>query len=469
MSELPDGIPAANEVVPRDSASGVVVRPAAGGGREVLLGLRSRKSRFMPANLSFPGGGLDDVDRPGEAGAFERCAAREVAEETGIRIDPAIWCAAGVRTTPPMFPLRFHTRFFVAQVPAGTGLPEVPPSPEENEEVSFERADSVLDRWASGECRIPPPALPIFRVLAESDHLSVKDLADRIAAANDQEQRAPRIEFSPGTWMLPVRTATLPPATHTNVWMPGGRRFVIIDPGSGEDEENRRLFEVVGRRRALGHEVDSIVLTHHHRDHIAGCVSLAAELGLPVRAHPDTLDVVQATVPAGRSPRFVAVNDGDEIDLDGVVLRAHHTPGHASGHLVFHLVDRGQLVSGDLLSGLSTIMIDPVEGDMGLYLASLERARDLGCRQLLPGHGPPLPGKSLDRLIAHRRDRERKIMEQIQAPRSDLSEIATRAYDDVPQMPLALTERQTLSHLLWLEKQGKVRRTDDAVRLWSAV
>ena len=106
---------------------------------------------------------------------------------------------------------------------------------------------------------------------------------------------------------------------------------------------------------------------------------------------------------------------------------------------------------------------------MGLYLASLERARDLGCRQLLPGHGPPLPGKSLDRLIAHRRDRERKIMEQIQAPRSDLSEIATRAYDDLPQMPLALTERQTLSHLLLLEKLGKVQRTDDAGRRWSAV
>jgi glyoxylase-like metal-dependent hydrolase (beta-lactamase superfamily II) len=269
--------------------------------------------------------------------------------------------------------------------------------------------------------------------------------------------------------MLPVRTATLPPATHTNVWMPGGRRFVIIDPGSGEEEENRRLFEVVGRRRALGQEVDSIVLTHHHRDHIAGCVSLAVELGLPVRAHPDTLDVVQATVPAGRSLRLVAVNDGDEIDLDGVVLRAHHTPGHASGHLVFHLVDRGQLVAGDLLSGLSTIMIDPVEGDMGLYLASLERARDLGCRQLLPGHGPPLPGKALDRLIAHRRDRERKIMEQLEAHRSDLREIATQTYDDVPQMPLALTERQTLSHLLLLERLGKVRRMDDAARLWSAV
>jgi glyoxylase-like metal-dependent hydrolase (beta-lactamase superfamily II)/ADP-ribose pyrophosphatase YjhB (NUDIX family) len=470
MSELPDGIPSADEVVPRDSASGVVVRPAAGGGREVLLGLRSRKSRFMPAHLSFPGGGLESEDRPGEAGAHERCAAREVAEETSIQVDPVAWSSAGVRTTPPMFPLRFHTRFFVAEVPAETALPEAPPSPGEIEQVSFERAGSVLDRWTRGECRIPPPALPIFRVLAESDQIPVRELADRIAAANEQEQRAPRIEFSPGTWMLPVRTATLPPATHTNVWMPGGRRFVIIDPGTADENEARRLIEVVGRRRDLGHEVDSIVLTHHHRDHTAGCVSLSATLGLPVRAHPDTLEIVKATATEERAlPRFLPVRDGDEIDLDGVVLRAYHTPGHASGHLVFHLLSLGQLVAGDLASGLSTIMIDPVEGDMGLYLASLERARDLECRLLFPGHGPPLPGRTLDRLIVHRKDRERKILEQLQATPSNLGAIATRAYDDVPQMPLALTERQTLSHLLLLEKQGKVKRVDEAGQGWSLV
>jgi len=469
MSELPDGIPPADEVAPRDSASGVVVRPASGGGREVLLGLRSRNSRFMPAHLSFPGGGLENQDRPADAGAFERCAARELVEETGVRVDVATLHAAGVRTTPPMFQLRFHTRFFVAEVPAEIELPIVPPSPGEIEQVSFERAESVLERWGRGECRIPPPALPIFRVLAGSDETPIEELADRIAAANEQEQRAPRIEFSPGTWMLPVRTATLPPATHTNVWMPGGRRFVIIDPGAVDREEMRRLIEVVNRRRELGHELDSIVLTHHHRDHTAGCGVLAAALGLSVRAHPETLEIVHATVSGGPAPRFVPVNDGDEIDLDGVVLRAHHTPGHASGHLVFHLLGRGQLVAGDLLSGLSTIMIDPVEGDMGLYFASLERARDLGCRQLLPGHGPPLPGKALDRMIDHRRDRERKIAGHLVATPSDLSEIAKQAYDDVPQMPLALTERQTLSHLLLLERQGKVRRIDVAGRGWSAI
>ena len=90
-------------------------------------------------------------------------------------------------------------------------------------------------------------------------------------------------------------------------------------------------------------------------------------------------------------------------------------------------------------------------------------------RFTFPAHGPPLPGKALDRLIDHRSDRERKILEQLTAPRVDLGAIASRAYDDVPQMPLALTERQTLSHLLLLERQGRVRRGDDAGREWSVV
>jgi glyoxylase-like metal-dependent hydrolase (beta-lactamase superfamily II) len=161
------------------------------------------------------------------------------------------------------------------------------------------------------------------------------------------------------------------------------------------------------------------------------------------------------------------VNDGDEIDLEGMTIRAYHTPGHAAGHLVFELVERGQLVAGDLLSGLSTILIDPDEGDMGRYLDSLELARDLRCHLLYPGHGPPLPGKALDRLIEHRKDRERKILDLLGARMSELSEIAARVYEDVPQMPLALTSRQALSHLLLLERKGKVRRADDQGRSWA--
>ena len=85
MSELPAGLEPAPEIVPRDSASAIVLRPGPRG-REVLLGVRSRRSRFMPGHWAFPGGAMDAQDRAGEPGAFSRCAARELAE---TYFDPA--------------------------------------------------------------------------------------------------------------------------------------------------------------------------------------------------------------------------------------------------------------------------------------------------------------------------------------------------------------------------------------------
>lgn len=463
MSELPEGIPPARVPEPRDSASGIVLRPRAGGAREVLLGVRSRRSRFMPGQLAFPGGRIDRGDRPDEPGFAGRCVSREVSEETGLRLAPEVWREAGVRVTPPMFPMRFRTFFFVAEVAEDTSDPE--PSTEELESLRFLRAAEVIDEWRAGRRAVPPPVLALLRALAEEDDAPLPDLVERIAAANRLEQRAPRIEFTPQVWVLPVRTPTLPPATHTNVWIAGGRRFMVIDPGSGDETEIRRLFAVIERRREAGGSPTGVLLTHEHRDHIGGAVPLALQLGVPILGHPETLRAFEGQP---RGPELLPIDDGDEIDLDGVMLRALHTPGHARGHLAFHMAERGILIGGDLASGLSTILIDPDEGDMERYVASLARVRDLGCRLLLVGHGPPLPGGALDALIEHRTERQRKILEQLRSDEVELSSIARGAYADVPRMPLRLTTRQTLSHLLHLERLGRVRRAEASGRFWAS-
>ena len=122
------------------------------------------------------------------------------------------------------------------------------------------------------------------------------------------------IEFVPGLWVLPVRTRTLPPASCTNVWMPGGRRFVVIDPGMDDEEEAARLLAVARKRRDAGSVVEAVLLTHHHRDHVTGAGAIAAALGVPVWAHDDTLTRLRP-LPAGVRTRALA--DGESIDLDG--------------------------------------------------------------------------------------------------------------------------------------------------------
>lgn len=221
MSELPAGVPPAAVPVARNSAAAIVLRAAAGNGWEVLLGLRSRQARFMPGHLSFPGGGLEAADGPGEPGAYRRCVGRELREETAIDIPDEAWIDAGERITPPIFAVRFRNRFFVAGWPAGQSHAKLLPASRENEDLRLARPSTVLREWAAGTVRLPPPVVPILRALRATNGRSLDDVAHRLAEVNAQEERAPRIEFVPDLWMMPMRTATMPPASHTNAWFPG--------------------------------------------------------------------------------------------------------------------------------------------------------------------------------------------------------------------------------------------------------
>ena len=463
MSELPDGIEPAPIPEPKDSALGIVLRRRGDDGFDVLLGRRARHSRFMPGNLAFPGGKLEPQDEPERAGAFERCASRELREETGLDIPPDAWRAAGERTTPPFYSVRFRTLFFVAELPAGVALPEKSPAPDELESMAFAGPRAVLSDWESGISLVPPPLLPILRRMLAVTSGSASELAATIAAVNEAEAANPRIEFIPGIWVFPVRTRTLPPASCTNVWMPGGRRFVVIDPGSGEPGENERLLAVIARRVALGDAVEAVVLSHHHRDHVSGAGAIASALGVPVLAHAETLARIP-TLPGGVITR--SLKDGDTLDLDGTALRAVHTPGHAPGHLAFFDAARRVLIAGDLVSGLSTILVGFADGDMDAYLDALRAVSALDPKMVLPSHGPPLPGKVLAATIAHREKREAGIVAVLAdgAPR-DLATIAAAAYADTPIAPAFLREMQTCAHLARLVRLGLVEKAEDSYRI----
>lgn len=254
------------------------------------------------------------------------------------------------------------------------------------------------------------------------------------------------IEVAPGVRGFAVRSPTLPPATHTNVWILGHDRLTVIDPASPWASEQQALWEALEQ---LDRPIERILLTHHHHDHVSGAVDLQQRCGAPIVAHPATQERVRfATEPAQPGP----LED----------LQLIHTPGHAPGHLVV-LHPSGACVAGDMVAGVGTIAIDPDDaGHLGTYLASLALLRELGARWLLPAHGPVLddPIAILDHYIAHRHARTDQIRAALAHADTPLG-LAAHVYAELDPRFHPLAAVQIRAHLTWLEEQGEVSRSGE--------
>jgi glyoxylase-like metal-dependent hydrolase (beta-lactamase superfamily II) len=149
--------------------------------------------------------------------------------------------------------------------------------------------------------------------------------------------------------------------------------------------------------------------------------------------------------------------DGETLSFGGCTIRAVHTPGHASNHVCYLLEEDRLLFTGDHVMQGSTVVINPPDGDMTAYVASLEMLQGTGISYLAPGHGFLIgePDEMLDLLIRHRQLRERKALSALKAigPAS-LEELTPVVYDDVPPFKHVWAARSLLAHLLKLEREG---------------
>ncbi len=257
----------------------------------------------------------------------------------------------------------------------------------------------------------------------------------------------------PGIRALPLRTPTLPPATHTNAYLVGEDELVLVEPASPYPEEIEVAVGWAEAHVARGPRLAALVLTHHHVDHVGGAVALRDRLGAPIWAHRATAERLAGIVSIDR-----LLDDGERIDLGSMTLRAVHTPGHAPGHLCFHEPDRGFVIAGDMVASIGTILVEPTDGDMTLYLDSLARMRGLRPTRLLPAHGAPIEDADarLAQYIAHRLMREAKVLAALRQQRapSGPRELVPIAYDDAPQAVWPLAELSIAAHLEKLVADG---------------
>lgn len=265
--------------------------------------------------------------------------------------------------------------------------------------------------------------------------------------AESEPERGVAVPVAPG-----IRRAVAPnpgPMTYwgTNTYLinlPDASGIAVLDPGPDSAEHIRALLDQAGG------PVTAILLSHHHRDHLGAVPALREATGAPVHAWH-----AGAPVPV---PLDVPVGDGDRVP-GGLV--AIHTPGHASDHLCFAR-DDGVILSADMVMTWSTSIVNPPDGDMGDYVASLRRLAARQDRLLLPGHGPPTsePGALVAELLDHRLQREAAILRALGgAPRS-AAELVQALYATVHPRLHTAAERNVVAHLGKLAKEGGVVEED---------
>lgn len=257
---------------------------------------------------------------------------------------------------------------------------------------------------------------------------------------------------------VPMKTRTIPPATRTNCYLiHDGGGWLVVDFGSPDGSAFSMLDEAVEEFCKGWKNIHGLLLTHHHDDHTGGLANWLSRFKEPILAHPKTIAQLGRRLPASRAFPLA--------DLDRLGnLEVFHTPGHASGHIVVSSGE-GDLLCGDLIAGLGTIVIDPPDGSMGDYLASLARIEARNFDRGLPGHGPAAPGLSL-RIRSyrqHRMARDEKVLAALAsfAAPATLIEVTERAYDDVAPALHPVASRSALAHLLWAVERGLATRDDD--------
>ena len=484
------------DVQARDAATLAILRDGADG-LEILVTVRPRSLRFMGGATVFPGGGVspsdadprwerastlsrdvaaaatgEDEDR---ALAFYVCALRESFEEVGfvigdgelpldrseaeegaefleacltkaavLALDRLVF--AGRWITPQGAPVRFDTRFFCVRAPDGW---EPRPDPREVESAAWVTPRAALDQLSRGEALMAPPTIEMLQLLAKHETVA-SVLADIGAEALTGAGNLISVRLSPLVHVVLAPNPGVMTGPGTNTYIVGASPTFVIDPAVDDDDYLNEVVERAG-------DVEAILVTHRHSDHVGGAAALAQRTGAAVRAFgPDD---------AGGAP-VVPIGDGDILEAGGTSLMTLHSPGHSADHLCWWMEGAATLFAGDNVLGEGTAVIAPPDGDMSDYLSSLRRLLDLHIDRIYPGHFRWLDGgtKVIQGYLDHRAERERQVLGALSPRGSSVEEIVAAVYTDTPVHLHPIAAYSVLAHLEMLEAQGKVERRKD---LWT--
>jgi glyoxylase-like metal-dependent hydrolase (beta-lactamase superfamily II) len=210
--------------------------------------------------------------------------------------------------------------------------------------------------------------------------------------------------------------------TGTNTWLV--ERWVV-DPGPALDAHLDAIAA------AAGDGVEGIALTHDHADHVEGLDALRERVG---------------DVPVSSARRGATA--GDRAGPFEIVA----LPGHSDDHLAFVAGQAG--FCGDAVLGEGSVF---VSGQLAAYLDGLRELRERDLAVLCPGHGPPIwdVRAKLDQYLAHRLDREQRLLAALDRGLRSEDELLDAAWDDAPEPLRPFAAVSLRAHLEKLREEGR--------------
>ena len=411
----------------------------------------------------------------------------ELCREAGITlaVDRLVYLSHWL--TPPGRAKRFDTRFFIAAAPAsqvgahdgtetleqlwlrpadalarGDALKLMTPTLKTLELIGRQPTVQALLDWANAPRevalvmpRVASGALGTRPVLPSEPAWAEIGRLDPAGHGNCSYDLVPgrAVRLSSRVIRVTANNGSMMTGPGTNTYLVGGgasNEWAVIDPGPPLDDHVQAILV------AAPGPITSIFVTHTHKDHSPAALALQARCGArlfgQVAAFPEWQDAT--FVPD------VALSGGERFDLTAdTTLRAIHTPGHASNHLCYLLEQEQLLFTGDHVMQSSTVVINPPDGDMRAYLASLDALLSVELEWLAPGHGFLMaqPHQAIRSIIAHRGRREAKLLEALRALGPASAEtLLLRVYDDVPPRLHTMASRSLTAHLFKLRDEAVV-------------
>ena len=240
------------------------------------------------------------------------------------------------------------------------------------------------------------------------------------------------------------------PGTNTIVLGGADEGATVIDPAVDDDAYLDTIIHEGVERGGIGR----ILITHGHPDHIGGADALRKRLGVPIYAFSRQ----------GMPGADQEVADGTTFPVGNDTLRAIYTPGHRFDHLCYFLERQRILFAGDMISGITTNVIAPPDGDMIDYMDSLIRLQEMDIAEIVPAHGPTIPGgqEKIAEYIAHRAQREQQILQALEdlPPGVTIPQIVQFTYTDVDPSLHPVAAWSVKAHLLKLEQEGLVEHVE---------